>query len=72
MLSATISTLHARDIPRLISEGVVKGGMIPKLKSCMSALKGGVKKVHIIDGRVPHSILLEVFTDEGIGTQIVP
>ncbi|MFZ8830729.1 MAG: acetylglutamate kinase, partial [Thermodesulfobacteriaceae bacterium] len=48
------------------------GGMIPKLKGCMSALKEGVKKVHIIDGRVPHSILLEVFTDEGIGTQIVP
>lgn len=67
-----ISTLSAQDIPRLISEGVVKGGMIPKLKSCMSALKDGVKKVHIIDGRVPHSILLEVFTDEGIGTQIVP
>jgi acetylglutamate kinase len=67
-----ISTLHARDIPRLISEGVVRGGMIPKLKGCMSALKEGVKKVHIIDGRVPHSILLEVFTDEGIGTQIVP
>ncbi len=67
-----ISTLSAQDIPKLISEGVVKGGMIPKLKSCMSALKEGVKKVHIIDGRVPHSILLEVFTDEGIGTQIIP
>ena len=54
----------------LIKEGVVKGGMIPKVRSAIEALKGGVKKVHIIDGRLPHSILLEIFTDEGVGTEI--
>ncbi|WP_448583327.1 acetylglutamate kinase [Thermocrinis sp.] len=66
-----ISTLRIEEVSRLIQDGTVKGGMIPKLKSCVEALKNGVKKVHIIDGRLPHSILLEVFTDEGIGTQIV-
>ena len=66
-----ISTLKIDEVSRLIQEGIVKGGMIPKLKSCVEALQNGVRKVHIIDGRLPHSILLEVFTDEGIGTQIV-
>ncbi len=66
-----ISTLRVDQVSKLIQEGTVKGGMIPKLKSCVEALKNGVRKVHIIDGRLPHSILLEVFTDEGIGTQIV-
>ena len=54
----------------LIKAGIVKGGMIPKVRSAIEALKGGVKKVHIIDGRLPHSILLEIFTDEGVGTEI--
>ncbi|WP_333784544.1 acetylglutamate kinase [Thermocrinis sp.] len=66
-----ISTLRVDQVSELIQERTVKGGMIPKLKSCVEALKNGVRKVHIIDGRLPHSILLEVFTDEGIGTQIV-
>ncbi len=66
-----ISTLRIDEVLELIQEGTVKGGMIPKLKSCVEALKKGVKKVHIIDGRLSHSILLEVFTDDGIGTQIV-
>ncbi|WP_448587728.1 acetylglutamate kinase [Thermocrinis sp.] len=66
-----IPTLRAEEVSTLISKGIAKGGMIPKLKSCVSALQRGVRKVHIIDGRFPHSILLEVFTDEGIGTQIV-
>ena len=55
----------------LIREGVVKGGMIPKVRSALRALEGGVEKVHIIDGRLKHSVLLEVFTEEGIGTQIL-
>ena len=66
-----ISSLKYSRINRLVSTGVVKGGMIPKLECCMRALEGGVNKAHIIDGRVPYSILLELFTDSGIGTQIV-
>jgi len=49
----------------------VEGGMFPKVKCCLKALRGGVKKAHIVDGRLKHAILLEVFTDEGIGTEIV-
>ena len=66
-----ISTLYVEDIQELIDEGVAKGGMIPKLKSARKAIKAGVKKVHIIDGRIPHSLLIELFTDEGLGTQII-
>jgi acetylglutamate kinase len=56
---------------KLINDGIVEGGMFPKVKCCMKALKGGVKKTHIIDGRLKHAILLEIFTDKGIGTEIV-
>ena len=66
-----LSTLKIEEAESLIKEGVVMTGMIPKVKACIKALRGGVGKVHIIDGRVSHSILLEIFTDEGIGTQIV-
>lgn len=66
-----ISSLSREEAYRLIKEGIIKGGMIPKVKSALKALQEGVKKVHIIDGRIPHSILLEIFTEEGIGTEIV-
>jgi acetylglutamate kinase len=66
-----LSSLSKSEALRLTLEGVIKGGMLPKVKSAIRALEGGVKKVHIIDGRVPHSILLEVFTEEGIGTEIL-
>lgn len=66
-----ISTLYVEEIEDLIRSEVVKGGMIPKLKSARKAIKEGVKKVHIIDGRLPHSVLIELFTDEGLGTQIL-
>ncbi|MGC8852229.1 MAG: acetylglutamate kinase [Hydrogenobacter sp.] len=66
-----ISSISKDEIYQLIKEGTIKGGMIPKVKSALKALQTGVKKVHIIDGRCPHSILLEVFTEEGIGTEIV-
>ncbi len=66
-----VSSMKYSQINRLISTGVVTGGMIPKMECCMRALEGGVNKAHIIDGRVPYSILLELFTDSGIGTQIV-
>ncbi len=66
-----ISSIEHKDISCLIEDSVVTGGMIPKLECCMRALEGGVMKAHIIDGMVPYSILLELFTDSGIGTQIV-
>ena len=66
-----ISTLEVSEIEDLIERGVVRGGMIPKLKSGRKAISQGVKKVHIIDGRVPHSLIIELFTDEGLGTQIL-
>ncbi len=66
-----LSTIRVEEIEELINQGVAKGGMIPKLKSARKALKAGVKKAHVIDGRVPHAILLEVFTDHGVGTEIL-
>jgi acetylglutamate kinase len=65
-----LSTVRAEDIDGLIEEGVIKSGMIPKARAAKSAVLAGVKKAHIIDGRIPHSILLEIFTDEGIGTEV--
>ncbi|RKY34255.1 MAG: acetylglutamate kinase [Candidatus Omnitrophota bacterium] len=66
-----ISTLHAKDVNQLIKIGAISGGMIPKVQACLKALENGVKKTHILDGRIPHVILLEVFTTEGVGTEIV-
>ena len=68
---STISHVTVADIESLITSGVISGGMIPKVKSCMRALERGVKKVHIINGKIPHGLLLEIFTDKGIGTEIV-
>jgi acetylglutamate kinase len=67
-----ITTIKMKDHQGLIHNGTIKGGMIPKIKCCVDALKGGVKKAHIIDGRKDHSILLEIFTKGGVGTEIVP
>lgn len=66
-----VSRLSQNEINQLINEGIIKGGMIPKVESCLSALEKGVENVHIIDGRKPHSLLLEIFTNEGIGTMVV-
>ncbi|HOX14769.1 MAG TPA: acetylglutamate kinase [Smithellaceae bacterium] len=66
-----IQTMTNQDALNLINDGTVEGGMFPKVKCCLKALRGGVKKAHIIDGRLKHAILLEVFTDKGIGTEIV-
>jgi acetylglutamate kinase len=66
-LIRTLSTSEAR---ALIADGVVSAGMIPKVECCLEALGGGVKKVHIIDGRVRHAVLLELFTDQGVGTEV--
>jgi len=66
-----ISTLKNSMIKRLITNGVISGGMLPKVQACSDALRAGVGKTHIIDGRVPHCLLLEIFTKEGIGTEVV-
>jgi len=66
-----INAMSDKEAMKLINDGIVEGGMFPKVKCCMKALKGGVKKTHIIDGRLKHAILLEIFTDKGIGTEIV-
>jgi len=65
-----IHSLNIEETQNLIESGIAKGGMIPKLKACIKAIKDGVKKAHIIDGRKSHSILIEFFTDKGIGTEI--
>lgn len=63
-----ISEIHIDQVPALIESGIISGGMIPKMKSCEKAVRSGVKKAVMIDGRIPHSILIEMFSDEGIGT----
>ena len=65
-----ISVAKVSEIPDLINKGVIAGGMIPKVQCCVQAIKGAVEKAHIIDGRIPHSSLLEIFTDQGIGTMV--
>ena len=67
-----VSSLSASEAQAMINQGGAQGGMIPKLTACLTALGGGVKKAHIIDGRVPHSVLVELFTDTGVGTQVFP
>lgn len=66
--NSLIPVINVSDAPRLIHEGIISGGMIPKIECCIEAIRRGVSKVFIIDGRVPHSILIETLTDEGIGT----
>ncbi len=68
--STLISRLTASQAESLISEGVIGGGMLPKLTNCTSAVRNGVNRVHILDGRIPHCLLLEIFTNQGIGTAI--
>ncbi|MDO5409247.1 MAG: acetylglutamate kinase [Lachnospiraceae bacterium] len=69
--STLISELELEEAERFIKEGIVGGGMIPKLGNCVEALKKGVSRVHILDGRIPHCLLLEIFTNRGIGTAIL-
>ena len=69
--STLISKVYVSDAPRLVREGIISGGMIPKVNCCIEAIRRGVHKVFIIDGRIPHSILIETLTDEGIGTMFV-
>ncbi|MDR2648975.1 MAG: acetylglutamate kinase [Clostridiales bacterium] len=68
--SSVYSRVKAERLPQMIEEGIITGGMIPKVKSCMAAVNAGVQHVHILDGRVEHCLLMEIFTKEGIGTMI--
>jgi acetylglutamate kinase len=68
--SSLIQRISVTDLGALISDGTISGGMIPKIESCMQAVKGGVKSAHILDGRIAHVLLLELFTDQGVGTMI--
>ncbi len=65
-----IHVLHTYEVPELVAQGVISGGMIPKMQCCVDAISGGVERVHILDGRIPHSILIELLSDEGIGTML--
>jgi len=65
-----INVVHTYDVPKLIEEGVISGGMIPKMECCVDAIHGGVERVHILDGRIPHSILIELLSVKGIGTMM--
>ena len=65
-----IHVLHTYDVPELVAEGVISGGMLPKMTCCVDAISGGVERVHILDGRIPHSILIELLSDKGIGTML--
>jgi acetylglutamate kinase len=65
-----LSSLDAQEAERLIAEGVITGGMIPKVRCALDAVSAGVEKVHIIDDRRRHALLLEIFTDSGVGTEI--
>ena len=66
-----ISTLTEKQVKKHIKDGVIKGGMLPKVRCCLEALDQGVSKVHMVDGRVKHALLLEIFTNKGVGTEIV-
>jgi len=68
--STLFSTLHLDSIEKLVADGTISGGMLPKIISCADAIRAGVKKVHLVDGRMAHSLLLEIFTREGVGTEI--
>lgn len=69
--NSVIPTIRTTDIPELIRRGVLTGGMLPKVQGCAKALESGINKVHMINGRIPHALLLEIFTEDGVGTQIV-
>ncbi|MFR4674234.1 MAG: acetylglutamate kinase, partial [[Ruminococcus] torques] len=69
--STLISELCVKEAEKLMTEGYIGGGMLPKLQNCIDAIEAGVSRVHILDGRIPHCLLLEIFTNKGIGTAIL-
>jgi len=70
--SSILPTIRVSEVEDLIKSGIITGGMIPKVRACVKAIMAGVSKTHVLDGSIPHSLLLELFTDRGIGTQIIP
>ena len=68
--STLIHVVRTREVPALVEEGIISGGMIPKMQCCVDAIHGGVERGHMLDGRIPHSILIELLSDEGIGTMM--
>jgi acetylglutamate kinase len=71
-VNSKLGTLQRNECEQLMRNGTIDAGMIPKVQACLECLEAGVRKTHIIDGRLPHSLLLEIYTDKGVGTQIVP
>lgn len=69
--STLVAELHASEAEKLVEQGVIMGGMVPKMRGCIDAARNGVTRVHILDGRIRHSLLLEIFTDRGVGTAIL-
>jgi acetylglutamate kinase len=69
--STLIPEVRMSQVPGLIKDGIISGGMIPKIDCCVEAVRSGVKRSHILDGRIPHSILIEMLSDEGIGTMLL-
>jgi acetylglutamate kinase len=69
--ASLLSHLQARRVRQLIADGVIDAGMVPKVEAALEALEAGVRKIHIVDARIPHSLLLEIYSDTGIGTEIV-
>ena len=69
--ASLIPRIQVSEAPLLMKDGVISGGMIPKVECCIEAIRRGVKRVFIIDGTIPHAILIEILTDEGIGTMFV-
>lgn len=69
--STRVTSASEAEVEKMITDGIITSGMMPKVDACFTALKGGVKKTHIIDGRIQHSLLLEIYTDKGVGTQII-
>ena len=71
LFRSLIPTLTRNEVKRLIADGIISGGMVPKVQACLTALDNGVKKTHIVNGTIPHALLLEIFTPEGVGTEII-
>jgi acetylglutamate kinase len=70
--ASLVTRLDAAECRRLVESGAIDGGMLPKVEACFAALRAGVGQVHVIDGRLRYSLLLEIFTDTGVGTEMVP
>ena len=70
-MATLIKSINRAQADALIADGTISGGMIPKVRSAVDALNAGVRKVHFVDGRLPHALLLEIFTDGGIGTEVI-